>query len=131
MSAIEFHEFNEKYGTLLLRSWTSEDFLNTLLTDPHEAFAEVGLAVPAATEIVLRRTDAAATEGEGAEGISEAAMQRMHELWLKGVAAGRVVLSIPEVPKVDLSELADTELEMISGGVTIVLCCIIVACCLE
>lgn len=126
MSAVEFHEFNEKYGTLLLRSWTSEDFLNTLLTDTHEAFAEVGLPVPATTEIVVRRTDAAAAAGEGAEGISESAMQKMHEAWVKGLAAGRVVISIPEVPKVDLSELADSELEMISGGLTIVLCCIII-----
>jgi hypothetical protein len=126
MSAIQFNEFNERFGNLLLRAWTSEDYVDTLLHDPRRALAEVGLGVPATTEVIVeRRADpnAGSVDDDG-----EDVIRRQHEYWLRAVESGRLMLFVPEVPEVDLSEMEDSELDFIAGGRTNVRVCCVQLC---
>jgi hypothetical protein len=126
MSLIEFNEFNERFGNLLLRAWTSEDYVDTLLSDPRRALAQVGLGVPITTEVVVeRRSDPA---GTGSEDVGEAVIRRQHQYWLRAVESGRLHLYVPEVPEVDLSEMEDSELDFIAGGRTNVRVCCVQLC---
>jgi hypothetical protein len=126
MSAIEFNDFNERFGNLLLRAWTSEDYVDTLLHDPRRALAEVGLAVPPSTEVIVERR--ADTDGIVSEDVGDEVIRRQHEYWLRAVESGRLMLYVPEVPEVDLSEMEDSELDFIAGGRTNVRVCCVQLC---
>jgi hypothetical protein len=80
-------EFERRYGTLLLRSWTNDDFLAELLSRPPSALKAVGLDVPADVSVdIVRHT-------EGAEDLS-----KQFAMWREGLKSKSLKIIVPEVP---------------------------------
>ncbi|HTW97236.1 MAG TPA: hypothetical protein VMD59_00585 [Acidimicrobiales bacterium] len=121
MSIVSQVDFEGRYNQLLMRSWTSEDFTASLLTDPAAALREVGLEVPEGTAVTIDRRLPGGPETE-----IQARLDKQYQLWVTGIAAGQVQVVVPEVPPVDLAELSENELEAVSGGVDVIIAC---CCC--
>lgn len=43
-------------------------------------------------------------------------------MWTEGIKSGHVEIVVPEVPPVDLGEVSDAELTVMSGGTTYCCC---------
>ncbi|WP_145227954.1 hypothetical protein [Rudaeicoccus suwonensis] len=104
-------QFEDAYYALLMRSWTSEDYVMELMSDPAPALREVGLDVPDGVTVAVRRK----TEGEGS-------IEEQYKLWTDGIAAGSITLVVPEAPPVNIGEVSDAELSAMAGG-TDYCCC--------
>jgi hypothetical protein len=121
MSTIELNDFTERFGQLLLQSWTNEDYLNKLIAEPGAALAEAGLALPASVAVRVER-------GEPADGMpsryEEGDFEKSYAHFVEAAETGSFTLVIPETPELELGELKDSELETVSGGAN-VYCCIV------
>ncbi|MDR1808117.1 MAG: hypothetical protein LBR33_09435 [Propionibacteriaceae bacterium] len=115
--SITLSEFEDAYYALLMKAWTSEDFVAELIADPKPALREVGLSVPDNVVVDVRRK----VEGEGS-------LEIAHKLWLDGIAAGSVVIVVPDVPPVDIGQLSEAELAGVQGGLSIACCCCTPCC---
>jgi hypothetical protein len=116
---IELSEFEDAYYALLMRAWTSEDFVAELIADPKPALREVGLIVPDDVTVDVRRK----TEGEGT-------LELAHQMWVEGVAAGNVVIVVPDVPPVDVAQLSEAELAGVQAGLSTCTCTPCCTCCI-
>jgi hypothetical protein len=103
-------EFEDRYQELLMRSWTSEDFTTTLLSEPAQALSEVGLGVPSGTAVTITRE----MRGEGD-------VAEQYHMFADGIEKGEVLIVVPEVPPLDVGELSENELSAVAGGTSY--CC--------
>jgi hypothetical protein len=86
-------EFEARYGTLLLRSWTNEDFLAELLAHPAAALRAVGLDTPPGTRVeIVRQTS------------GEPDISKQFDMWEEGLQTQFVRLVVPEVPQISADE---------------------------
>jgi hypothetical protein len=110
MSTIELNDFTERFGQLLLQSWTNEDYLNKLIAEPGAALVRV-------------------ERGEPADGMpsryEEGDFEKSYAHFVEAAETGSFTLVIPETPELELGELKDSELETVSGGAN-VYCCIVI-----
>lgn len=116
--------FTQAYSSLVVRSWTSEDYLDLLKSAPHAALAEVGLDLPSSATvnvIIMEPT------GHGK-------VEDQVERWEEGERTGVYDLFIPHRPE-DLEDLAlaDESLVGVAGGLEAVegdnYCCCCTPCC--
>lgn len=121
MSDSARQEFLRRYARLLAAAWTDDEFGDRLDADPAAAAREFGIEVPAGSRLTILReipVDAPAGSEDGA--IS---------LWEAGERTGNYVLSVPQSPMVDNSELSDDDLLALAAGFSITLCCCCPCCC--
>jgi hypothetical protein len=124
MSTIPLYDFNERFGQLLLKSWTNEEFLDTLVSTPRVALEEVGLGLPESVDVRVERREALPT-GEAPKPYTDADFQAFYDKWAGAAESGSFVLTIPESAELALGDMSDTELETISGGFSIVIACLV------
>lgn len=114
-------EFLRAYAQLLAAAWTDDDFAARLDESPSDAVREFGIEVPVgATLTVLREIPDGAPSGSENGAIT---------LWEAGELTGDYVLSVPDSPVVDSSELSDDDLLGLAAGFSITLCCCCPCCC--
>lgn len=117
MDAQERSEFVNAYTKVLTAAWSDEAFAARLEQDPKAGIKEFGLEVPSAAEVHLVR--------EIPVGHGEPDMDQQVQWWEDGRASGRYELHIPQAPELDMSELAENDLEAVSAGY----CCTCPCCC--
>lgn len=111
------------YTKILVAAWTDDDFAARLDSDPAAAIREFGLEVPEGANLVVARV----IPEEHGQPTEESAVQK----WESGAVTGTYVLSVPEIPQVDLDTLTDDDLLAIAGGLASVSisCCCCTPCC--
>jgi hypothetical protein len=110
---MDLSQFEDAYAGVLMRSWTSEEFVKELLSRPAEALREFGLTVPDGVTVSIVRQ----SEGKGS-------VEDEFKAWNKGIADGHVKLVVPEVAPIDVSQVSDADLKGgLVGGVAVCCCC--------
>lgn len=113
-------EFNQAYSTVLVKSWTDEEFSTLLDNDPVEALRSCGLELPSGASVNVWRHIA-----EDAPAPSEDAA---FELWRLGEQTGTYMMSVPPIDEISSKELDEADLEKIAAGWS-VSCCSCCPCC--
>jgi len=113
--------FMKAYTQILVAAWTDEDFAARLDSDPAAAVREYGLDVPEGANLVVTRV-IPEEHGEPSE-------QTAIDKWEAGAVTGTYVLSVPEIPQVDLETLTEDDLLAIAAGSVSVSCCSCTPCC--
>ena len=113
-------EFVNAYTRVLITAWSSEDFAQTLESNPRQALAEAGLELPGSAEVVLVRTIP--------DGRHEGNLDRQIDLYEEGLVTGRFEFHIPETPQVDVAELSESDLDGVAAG-DVNCCCCPCSCC--
>jgi hypothetical protein len=121
MSQQQKDEFLSAYTKVLVAAWTDDEFADRLEADPVAAVGEFGLAVPAEGKLVVTRV----IPEDAAPASEDAAFQK----WEAGRVTGEYILSVPEAPQVDLSELSESDLVAISAGFSVGCCSCPCSCC--
>jgi hypothetical protein len=96
--------FEQSYSDLLLNVWRDEDEMRKLLANPTKYATEVGLPVTAGSTVVI-------------EGLDRTELPRKAEVlenW--NGTPGRHIIVVPREPLVDLAELSDAELDIVTAG---------------
>lgn len=112
--------FTQAYSALVVRTWTGEDYLNLLQTNPHAALAEVGIDLPSSAIVNVTVME---PTGHGK-------VEDQIERWEEGERTGIYNLFIPQRPE-DLEDmpLADESLLEVAGGSGYYCCCCTPCCC--
>lgn len=104
--------FVNGYSKILTGAWSSEEFSLRLATDPVAVLAENGLAVEAGARVdIIRLRD------------GEPDLGTQTQLWEIGRKSGHYVLYVPELPQLEVRDLADEELSGLAGGAGGSYCC--------
>jgi hypothetical protein len=106
---------------VLITAWSSAEYSARLGTDPRSALAEAGLEAPAGSDIVIVRTPLP----DNPQGDIDLQIR----LWEEGLATGRFELHIPDMPQVETTELADSDLTEVSAGIVPDPACCCSPCC--
>jgi len=112
--------FMSAYTKILIEAWTNDEYAARLDSDPVEAIREFGLEVPEGANLLVTRV----IPEEHAEPSEEGAAAK----WENGVVTGTYVLSVQEIPQVDLDSLTEEDLLAIAAGWS-VSCCSCTPCC--
>ena len=113
--------FIAAYTKILVAAWTDDDYAARLDSDPVSAIREFGLEVPEGANLVVTRV----IPDEHAEPSEEGAIAK----WEAGATTGTYVLSVPEIPQVDLDSLTEEDLLAIAAGSVSISCCSCTPCC--
>ncbi len=116
----QLNPFMAAYTKILVAAWTDDDFAARLDSEPAAAIREYGLEVPEGANLVVTRV----IPEEHAAPSEEGAIAK----WEAGAVTGTYVLSVPEIPQVDLDSLTEEDLLAIAGGWS-VSCCSCTPCC--
>lgn len=115
--------FVAAYSKLLVTSWTDPAFTDLLLADPHTVLADLGINLPAGTEVTVVPVPATDLDPTAAPTGTDA----QYELFESSCSGGDFTLYLPEPPRVDLAELSASELHGVAaGGIWDPYCC---SCC--
>jgi hypothetical protein len=96
--------FERAYSDLLINVWRDENEMRKLLANPTQYATEVGLPVAAGATVIV-------------EGLDRTELPRKVEItenW--NATPGRHVVIVPREPLIDLAELNDAELDLVSAG---------------
>jgi hypothetical protein len=114
-------EFIGAYTRVLSSAWSDEDYAHRLTSNPADALREQGLEVPAGANVVVSRH---IPSNVGEPSIDTAIIR-----WEEGETTGTYVLSVPEEPQLNTTELSEEELASVAAGeVTISYCCCTPCC---
>lgn len=113
--------FLASYTKILVAAWTDDEYAQRLGTDPESAIGEFGLEVPDGGTLTITRT----IPEDAGEPSEDVAIGK----WEAGTNTGTYVLSVPQTPQVDLSELSESDLMAVSAGWGISCCSCPCSCC--
>lgn len=112
MESDERIAFVNSYTKILTGAWSSEEFSLRLENDPVSVLADNGLTVEEGARVdIIRVRD------------SEPDLRTQTQLWEIGRQSGRYVLYVPNLPQLDVRDLADEELDGLAGGAGGSYCC--------
>lgn len=113
-------DFVGGYTRAVINAWSNDEFAATLDSNPKEALAEVGIAIPDGATVHVDRRD------PSPEQENETNIEQQVKLYEDGQASGNYVFLIPSTPQVETEELSEEDLVGVSGGSS---CCCCPCCC--
>lgn len=120
LSEQERADFVGGYTRAVINAWSNDEFAATLDSNPKEALAEVGIAIPGDATVHVDRSDPTPEQE------NESNIEQQVKLYEDGQASGNFVFLIPSTPQVETEELSEEDLVGVSGGDS---CCCCPCCC--
>src|SRR3954447_18986928 len=107
-------DFVGAYTRALISAWSNEEFAAKLESNPRAALEESGVELPANARITVDRSDPSESHS--------GSLETQVALYEQGLSSGEFEFHIPRTPQVDMTELDDSELAGVAGGMDIYCC---------